>query len=320
MTGPDTEGVSIATVGDVRIAYETFGSPDAPPVLLIMGFASQMISWPDAFCVVLADRGHYVIRFDNRDVGLSTHLHHATAPNLLATFGGDFSSASYRLSDMAADAAGLLGALGLDSAHVVGMSLGGMIAQTMAIEHAERVRSLTSIMSTTGDPSVGQPSAAAMGSLMAPPATTRAEAVERNVAAYRVIASPAFPLDEEVLRDVAGRAFDRAHDPLGAARQLLAVFASGDRTTALRGLRVPTLVIHGSADLMIDVSGGRATAAAIPGAELVVIEGMGHDLSPALLLRFVDRISALVARAGGGGGGNGARSDASTEGREDADD
>jgi pimeloyl-ACP methyl ester carboxylesterase len=235
------DNVSMARVGDLEIAYETFGDPSGRPLLLIMGFASQMLSWPDEFSSGLAERGHYVVRFDNRDVGLSTHLHDASVPNLQAAFAGDFSSAAYRLSDMAGDAAGLLDALGIDSAHVMGASLGGMIAQTLAIEHPDRVRSLTSIMSTTGDPVVGRPSAAAMQVLLAPAATNRAQAVERSVAAYRVIGSPGFPLDEDRIRDIAGRSFDRANDPAGAMRRLLAVLASGDRTVALRGLAVPTL-------------------------------------------------------------------------------
>jgi pimeloyl-ACP methyl ester carboxylesterase len=266
-----------------------------------------MLSWPDEFCMTLAARGHYLIRFDNRDVGLSTHLYAAPQPDILAAFRGDFSSVAYRLTDMAADAAGLLDVIGVDSAHIVGVSMGGMIAQTLAIVYPERVRSLTSIMSTTGDPAVGQPSEAAMGALLAPPATSREEAIERNLAAYRVIASPGFPLDEERVREIAARSYDRCYDPVGAGRQLVAVLASGDRTQALRGVRVPTLVIHGAEDPLVHVSGGQATAAAIPGAELVVIEGMGHDLSPGLLLPFADRISALVTRAEAGAALGGAR-------------
>jgi pimeloyl-ACP methyl ester carboxylesterase len=291
-----TADVATARVGGIDIAYETFGDRADPTVLLVMGFASQMIAWPDEFCSGLAERGHHVVRFDNRDVGLSTHLRDAPPPDVLAAFGGNTASAAYRLTDMAADAAGLLAALGIDSAHVVGVSMGGMVAQTLAIEHPDRVRSLTSIMSTTGDPAVGQPSPAAMGALMAPPATTREEAVERVLASYRVIGSPGFPLDEEGLRDVAGRSFDRAYDPVGATRQLVAVLASGDRTADLRRLRVPALVVHGAQDPLISVSGGEATAAAIPEAELVVVDGMGHDLSRGVLLPLMERISALVAR------------------------
>jgi pimeloyl-ACP methyl ester carboxylesterase len=209
---------------------------------------------------------------------------------------GDTSSASYTLSDMARDAAGLLDALGLESAHVVGASMGGMIAQTLAIEHPDRVRTLTSIMSTTGDASVGGASQEALGALLAPPARGRAEAIERTVSTYRVIGSPAYELDEPALRERAGRSFDRAYDPAGVARQLLAVLGSGDRTPRLRELRLPVLVIHGADDPLVRVSGGRATAAAIPGAELVELDGMGHDLPRALWPLITDRIVAMVER------------------------
>ncbi len=292
-----TSRIRSASVGDVEIAYETIGDPADPPLLLVMGLATQMIGWPDGFCTGLAERGLYVIRFDNRDVGLSTHLHDAPPPNVRAALGGDTSSASYTLPDMARDAVGLLDALRLDSAHVVGASMGGMIAQAMAIGHPERVRSLTSIMSTTGDPSVGAPTEAALGVLLTPPPSDRDGAMRRAVDAYRVIGSPGFELDEDALRERAGLSFDRAHDPAGVARQLVAVLASGDRTRALRDVRVPALVIHGAADTLVDPSGGKATAAAIPDAELLVVDGMGHDLPRAVWPQLTDRIADLVARA-----------------------
>jgi pimeloyl-ACP methyl ester carboxylesterase len=210
---------------------------------------------------------------------------------------GDTSSASYRLSDMAADTVGLLDHLGLDSAHLVGASMGGMIAQTMAIESPDRVRSLTSIMSTTGDPSVGQATQRALAALLSPPAKTRDEAIERTVSIVRVIGSPAFELDEPDLRWRTGLAYDRSNDPVGVGRQLAAIAASGDRTAALRSITVPTLVIHGSDDALVNVSGGRATARAIPGAELVVLDGMGHHLSRELWREIVRRIGELVERA-----------------------
>jgi pimeloyl-ACP methyl ester carboxylesterase len=281
----------------IDVAYERFGDPSGPPVLLIMGLATQMLGWPDGFCETLARRGLHVIRFDNRDVGLSTHLHDAPRADVLAAIQGDTSSASYTLRDMAADSAGLLDALELGSAHVVGASMGGMIAQIVAIDYPERVRSLTSIMSTTGDSRVGQPTEAALGALLSPAASTREEAMDRAVAVFRVIGSPGFALDEDELRERTARAYDRANDPQGVARQMLAVIASPDRTPGLRSVNVPTLVLHGADDVLVNVSGGRATAAAIPGAELVVIDGMGHDLPRPLWPRISDRIAELVARA-----------------------
>jgi pimeloyl-ACP methyl ester carboxylesterase len=289
-------GVQTTRVGEIELAHETFGSPEDTPLLLVMGLATQMIGWPDEFCRMLAERGLHVIRFDNRDIGLSTHLDHAGAPDVLAVMGGDHSRVAYRLADMAEDTAGLLDALGLDNAHVVGASMGGMIAQTLAIRHPERVRSLTSIMSTTGDPAVGAPAEAALGALLAPPATDRESAVQRAVDTYRVIGSPGFEFDEHGLRERAGLSFDRAYDPAGVARQLAAILASPDRTADLARVAVPTLVVHGAQDALVNVSGGRATAAAIPGAELFVIEGMGHDLPRAVWPELVDRITALVDR------------------------
>jgi pimeloyl-ACP methyl ester carboxylesterase len=246
-----------ASPSGIDIAYERFGDRDAPPVLLVMGLATQMLGWPDEFCSALVARGLHVIRFDNRDVGLSTHLHDARQPDVMAALSGDSSSASYTLSDMADDSVGLLDALELDSAHIVGASMGGMIAQAIAIEHPKRVRSLTSIMSTTGDATVGQATQEALSALLAPPATSRQEAVNRTVSIFRVIGSPGFELDEADLRERAGLAYDRADDPLGVARQLLAIIASGDRTASLRSVNVPSLVLHGADDPLVDVSGGR---------------------------------------------------------------
>ena len=276
------------------------GNPDAPVVLLIMGIAAQSIHWPDAFCHALVDRGLQVIRFDNRDSGLSTHLTDAPPPDLPAALAGDLSSVSYTLSDMAADAVGLLDALGFEKAHVVGASMGGAIAQTMAIEHPDRVRSLTSMMSTTGNRSVGQPSPDVLREVFGgPPATTRDEVIQQMLRAVRAVGSPGYPADEKEVAARAGRAYDRSYDPVGVARQAIASVASGDRTERLRHLAVPTLVIHGLADRMCDVSGGRATAEAIPGAELVLIEGMGHDLPPGLRPQLAARIAGFVWRAEG---------------------
>jgi pimeloyl-ACP methyl ester carboxylesterase len=293
------EVLPAAAPGGIDIAYERFGDPHAPPVLLVMGLGTQMLGWPDDFCAELVTRGLQVIRFDNRDVGLSTHLYNAPAPDLAAVMAGDLSSVSYTLSDMAGDAAALVEGLGLDSAHVVGASLGGMIAQTLAIEHPDRVRSLTSIMSTTGDDRVGEATQEAIQALLSPPATTRQEAIDRTISVFRVIGSPGFELNQRDLRERAAVSFDRANDPVGVARQLVAIRASGDRTSALRSLAVPTLVIHGGDDPLVDVSGGRATAEAIPDAELVVFDGMGHDLPRALWPAITTRISELVRRAEG---------------------
>ena len=286
-------------VGPARIdiAYERFGDPGPPPVLLVMGLGTQMLGWPDGFCDALVRRGLHVIRFDNRDIGLSSHMTNAPAPDVRAALLGDVASASYTLSDMAGDTVGLLDALGLDSAHLVGASMGAMIAQTVAIESPGRVRSLTSIMSSTGDPSVGGATQRALAALLSPPATTRAEAIARTVSILGVIGSPGFELDEADVRWRTGLAFDRAHDPVGVGRQLVAIAASGDRTAALRSVAVPTLVLHGADDPLVGVSGGRATARAIPGAELIEFEGMGHHLSRELWGEIARHIGELVRRA-----------------------
>ncbi len=293
----ESSGIATVTVGDIELAYETFGDPSDTPLLLVSGLASQMISWADELCAGLAAHGLFVVRFDNRDIGLSTHLHDAGAPDLRGIGRGDRSSVRYGLADMAADAVGLLDALGLTSAHVAGTSMGGMIAQVVAIRFPERVRSLTSIMSTTGDRSVGGASEAATAVLYAPPATDRDGAVERQVETYKVIGSPGFPFDEAAVRERAGLSFDRAHDPAGVARQMAAIVTTPDRTADLGRVSVPTLVVHGSDDSLVNVTGGRATAAAVPGAELVVIDGMGHDLPRPLWPQITDLITALIARA-----------------------
>jgi pimeloyl-ACP methyl ester carboxylesterase len=282
------DAVRYADAGEIEIAYEAFGDPGDPPVLLIMGLATQMLGWHEEFCAALAERGLFVIRFDNRDSGLSTHLHDAPRVE-----GG----APYTLSDMARDTVGLIEALGLERAHLVGVSLGGMIAQTVAIEHPERVLSLTSIMSTTGDPAVTVPTEEALAVLLQPPPRGREEAIERAVANFAVIGSPGFEPDEAWLRERAALSYDRAFDPPGVARQLAAVRVSEDRTARLRELRVPALVMHGADDPLIPVAAGRATAAAIPDAELVVFDGMGHDLPRQLWPEMIERIVAL-ARTG----------------------
>ncbi len=278
----------------IDIAYERLGNPNEPPLLLIMGLGAQLIAWPDGFCELLVAGGHHVIRFDNRDVGQSTHFHSAPMPNYLAALGGNFSSVAYTLSDMAADAAGLLDALGIASAHIVGASLGGFVAQTLAIEHPARVKTLTSIMSSTGDRTVGQPRSAIMGLFASTPPRNREEAMAAAVKAFKVIGSPKYPTDSAMVAERTGRSFDRGFDPIGTGRQAVAVLASGDRTPKLRALAVPTLVLHGDSDPLVDVSGGRATAAAIPGAKLRVFEGMGHDLPKPLWTELAGEILAVT--------------------------
>jgi pimeloyl-ACP methyl ester carboxylesterase len=286
-----------ALVGDVELAYETLGDDRDPPVVLVMGLGGHMHYWPDDFCRALTDRGLYVMRYDNRDIGLSTHLDDAGPADLAAIMAGNGASAPYGLEDLAADVAGLIEVLGLQSAHLVGISLGGMIVQLAAIEHPERVRSLVSIASTTGDGSVGAPKPEALAALFTPPGTTRDEVAEHAVALSRVIGSPDFDLDDEWLRWRAGLAFDRGLDPDGVSRQAAAAFTAVDRTERLGAVRVPALVVHGSSDPLVDVSGGEATAAAIPDAELLVIDGMGHDLPPGVWTRIADAIAATVRRA-----------------------
>jgi len=280
----------------IKMGYQRFGDSALPPVFLIMGGGAQMINWPEGFCIELASRGLHPIRFDNRDTGLSTHFTDAPVPDFSAVQSGDFSTVTYTLSDMAADTVGLMDALGCDSVHLVGASMGGMIAQTVAIEYPERVRSLTSMMSTTGNSSVGQPDWASLANLGAPPSDDRQGYIEWQVRSLKAIGSPKYPLDEVYAAQNAGRAWDRDHDPLGMLRQAVAVLKSGDRTEKLRSLQVPTLIIHGESDKMVDVSGGRATAAAIPNAELATFEGMGHGLPKQLWTEFANRIADLIHR------------------------
>ncbi|MBO3748272.1 alpha/beta hydrolase [Streptosporangiaceae bacterium NEAU-GS5] len=260
-----------------------------------MGLGSQMIAWDEEFCGLLAAAGHYVIRYDNRDAGLSTHLDDAGVSDLVAAFAGNPDPA-YLLGDLADDAAGLLEALGLPAAHVVGASMGGMIAQEVAIRHPSRVLSLVSIMSRTGAKGVGEPTQAALGALMSPPPSGRDEAIQRALSVWSIIGSPGYPMNVDRITTLAQRAYDRDHNPAGANRQLVAIVASPDRTAALRELDVPTLVIHGEDDPLIQVSGGTATADAVPGAKLLLFPGMGHDLPRDLWPDFVAAITELTTR------------------------
>lgn len=286
-----------AQANGIEIEYETFGDDSKPAILLIMGLGIQMLGWHEIFCQMLADRGYFVIRYDNRDVGLSSKIEGGPQPDVMHLLAGDFSSASYTLDDMAEDAAGLLDALGIDQAHVVGVSMGGMIGQTLAIRHPERVLSLVSIMSTTGDQAVGQPREDVLPVLVTPPPPDRDGFVDHQVNVFRMIGSPDYPTPEDQIRDVIGRSYDRNYHPQGFLRQLTGVLASGDRTAALASVNVPTVVIHGEADPLIKPDGGEATARAIPGAQLEKIPGMGHDLPPQLWPRFVDLIVENAQRA-----------------------
>jgi pimeloyl-ACP methyl ester carboxylesterase len=287
----------IAPANGIELAYQEMGGPDGQPLILVMGLATQMLAWDEGFCAMLAERGFRVVRFDNRDIGRSTRIESAGVPSRIDMMSGRRATAPYFLRDMAADTFGLMDHLGIDSAHVAGASMGGMIVQTMAIEHPERVRSLVSIMSTTGSRWTGLPSWKAMGVLLGRPPKGREAAVERAIKTFGVIGSPGYPLDEERLRDVAGRSYDRGPGAAGVLRQLHAITASGDRTQALHGVRVPTTVIHGKRDPLVRPAGGRATARAIPGARLKMIDGMGHDLPRDLWPTFADEIAATAERA-----------------------
>jgi pimeloyl-ACP methyl ester carboxylesterase len=285
----------------IEIEYETFGDPSAEPLLLIMGLGAQMILWEGELCGLLAGRGHYVIRFDNRDVGLSTRLEEARVPRILAMMDevarGERPEAPYRLSDMALDAVGLLDGLGIDAAHVLGASMGGMIAQTIAIEHPDRVRTLTSVMSSTEPLSRARARPEAIQALLTPLPKDRERNIERAVEVARIIGSPGFPLNEDRIRARAARSYDRGFYPKGLARQLAAILASGSRRNALAAVRAPTLVIHGDADPLVPVESGIDTAGAVPGAELLIIEGMGHDLPPEIWPRFVDATTRHTRKA-----------------------
>lgn len=288
-----------AKVSDtIELEYDVTGDPAAPPLVLVMGFAQQLIAWDPRFCAKIADRGFKVVRFDNRDVGLSTHLSSLGTPDVMRVMMGDRSAAPYAIEDMADDLAGLMTALDLRAAHIVGASMGGFIVQETAIRYPDRVLSLASIMSTTGSRTAAQSKPQALAMLMRPPPTSRAEVLERAPQLWKVLGSPGFPFDEERLLARAGAAWDRNHDADGIARQAGATFTQRDRTADLGKVRVPTVVIHGADDPLVSLSGGEATARAIPGARLVVIPGMGHDLPEGAWDMVVDAIVDNARRAG----------------------
>jgi pimeloyl-ACP methyl ester carboxylesterase len=286
---------SIKTNG-ITMEYESTG--DGEPLLLIMGLGGQLTDWPENVPELLASRGFRVIAVDNRDQGLSTEMDWtppSQAKSVLGTVVGRPPKAGYLLSDMAADTAGLLDALGLDSAHVVGASMGGMIAQTLAIEHPSRVRSLTSIMSNTGDRKAGRPAARLLAAMARLPEATPATAVDRSVQTFKLISGPHF--DEEVHRRRAAHSVARSFRPAGTARQTAAIMASPDRTGGLRSLRVPTLVVHGLLDPLVRPSGGIATAKAVPDSRLLMYPDMGHDLPAPRLGETIEAIRRNAERA-----------------------
>ncbi len=285
----------LCTVGEIELCHETFGSPSDPALLLIMGLGTQMIAWPDEFCERLADDGFFVIRFDNRDIGRSTHLDQIPVPtqrDLLLR-----RPSAYSLSDMAADAMGLLDHLGIKRAHVVGVSMGGMIAQVVAIEHPSRVLSLASIMSNTGSRITGQPALRVQPLILQGPPADPVAAEQRMLRLFELVGSTGFPTDKERLLSIVRRSRERGSDAGGVARQLAAIVASPNRASRLAWVRAPTVVIHGTSDRLISPSGGRATARAIRGSRLVIIQGMGHDLPEGAWPQVIDAIESNAQRA-----------------------
>jgi pimeloyl-ACP methyl ester carboxylesterase len=288
-----------ASSNELQIYYETFGSPDDTPLLLVMGLSAQCIAWDENFCKMLAANGHFVIRFDNRDCGLSTKLDGVPVDMqaaMMIRFGGPVPDVPYKLSAFSDDAFGLLDDLGIDKAHIVGASMGGMIVQTMAIEHPERVLSMTSIMSTTGEPDYFESSPDAIARMLAPPPADRDEYVESSAVTARTFSPHRFK-DDDAARHFAGLHFDRMFYPEGATRQFAAVEASGHRADGLRALTVPTLVVHGRVDQLILLKGGERTAELVPGASLMVFNDMGHDLPWQLWPQMVSAISTHVSQA-----------------------
>ncbi len=301
MSAPETtrtaSGEQFARVGNLKLCYETFGDPGAPPLLLVMGLASQMLLWDEDFCERLAAEGFRVIRFDNRDVGRSTILRDQPVPKRWQLVVRDARGAAYSLEEMAADSVALLDFLEIKAAHVVGVSMGGMIAQLIAARHPDRVLSLVSIMSTTGNRRVGRPNPRVAMRLIRKVPRDREGYIEDHLENYRIIGSGRFAFDEPRKRERAGRLFDRGIHPSGSARQMAAIVTAADRTPLLERIQVPTTVIHGDSDPLVHISGGRATAEAIPGARLVVLEGMGHDMPRELWPQIIDAIVQNAARA-----------------------
>jgi pimeloyl-ACP methyl ester carboxylesterase len=307
VTSPEMNSVPhqpprLAPTNGIELCYEIFGADDAEPMLLIMGLGAQMVLWDDAFCQQLAARGFRVIRFDNRDIGESSKLSggkRVTMTELLKLrFLGIPVSAPYKLADMANDVLGLLDVLGVRSAHLVGASMGGMIAQELALSHPDRVCSLTSIMSSTGNPKLPQPTREAAALLLRPPPSTLDEYIAGFEQTWKILRVGSFPLDEAKDRELAARIYARGLNPAGAARQLRAILASGSRKARLKSLKVPTLVIHGTVDPLIRPVAGKETAASIPGSKLMMIEGMGHAVPIPMWPQIIGAIADHAHRVG----------------------
>jgi pimeloyl-ACP methyl ester carboxylesterase len=300
-----------ALANGIDIAYETFGDRHDPALVLVMGLGTQMLGWPAEFCAQLAAQGFFVVRFDNRDIGESTHLESLPVPDPIRV-ALRRRRPPYTIEDMATDTLALLDALGLDRVHLMGASMGGFIAQTVAIKAPGRILSLTLMMTSTGSRRHGYTSPKVMATILRrKPAADRSEALDASVAMYKLVGSVGYPADESVVREFSGQSYDRAYDPAGAQRQLAAVAAQPNRTAALRELRMPTLVMHGLSDSLVNVSGGIALARTIPGALFVGFHGMGHDLPPALWPEFITQILSVTRRASGVADARGAEQEVS---------
>lgn len=289
------------TANGIQLEYDTFGDKSSSALLLIAGNGTQLLFWDTEFCELLAKTGLFVIRFDNRDAGLSTKFDEAGVPDIMAAIKaameGEQVAAAYSLDDMADDCVGLLDALHIEKAHICGASMGGMIAQVVAYRHPQRVLSLTSIMSNTGNPHLPQGKPEAIAAVVAPPPTERTAYIEHNMNVWRKIWSPGFPFEEKRARAYLAKSYDRSYYPQGMARQNMAILSHGDRTSSLSSIKAPTLVIHGSGDPLIPVEAGKDTARVIPGANLLIIDGMGHDLPTGAWPEIVAAISRHIKQA-----------------------
>lgn len=294
-SGSSCSSSGIARTNGIEIAYETFGTKGDVPVLMIMGLSSQMILWEDAFCLMLAGKGFHVVRFDNRDVGLSTKLSSMGMPHIQALLMGKLTPVPYTLLDMAKDSIGLLDALGVERAHVIGASMGGMIGQEMAISYPGRIRSLTSIMSTTGNPLLPPPSKEALEILFRPIPTAAEPYVDYFRAVWRILSGKSYPIDDATATRLGEETFRRGVEPAGNARQLAAILASGSRKEKLASVKSPSLVIHGTEDPLVPLACGIDTAESISGARLKILDGMGHFLPKELWKDIIDTIEAHIS-------------------------